>query len=61
MNWGETPSGVMSNFGTGSSSEACNGGKKKKGEEKRKNVLVIRTLEQTLKVATRKFVATTTL
>lgn len=28
---------------------------------RKKNVLVIRTLEQTLKVATRKFVATTTL
>lgn len=57
MNWGETPSGVMSNFGTGSSTEACNGGKKRR----KKNVVVIRTLEQTLKVATRKFVATTTL
>lgn len=33
MNWGETPSGVVSNFGTGSSTEACSGeegrGKKK--------------------------------
>lgn len=32
MNWGETPSGVMSNFGTGSSTEACNGG----GEKEKK-------------------------
>lgn len=57
MNWGETPSGVVSNFGTGSSTEACSGeeGKKKR---RRKKAPVIRLLEQTLKVANRNFVAT---
>lgn len=48
MNWGETPSGVVSNFGTGSSTEACS------GEEGKKKALVIRLLEQTLKSCNKK-------
>lgn len=37
MNWGETPSGVVSNFGTGSSTEACSGEERKKKREKKKS------------------------
>lgn len=36
MNWGETPSGVVSNFGTGSSTEACSGEEKEKKKKRKK-------------------------
>lgn len=40
VNWGETPSGVVSNFGTGSSTEACSG-REDEGKKKKKKALVI--------------------